>query len=187
MDYILNINGIGMRYVDYELDRSYVQEIDAFRQENHLSWETLFFDFIYQKPFQLLEKSGFQDREKVQFAYMINAGNRLQIKRKNTTIARITTDQLLQQNTLFPMYQVQIANKKAPLTEEKVCFRILQQEVGQLAKFSFSAEKFHWESLSFTLQPFNHSFYITDVYFQNEKLISQLSDTVVQSNAVLLV
>lgn len=144
------------------------------------------FDFIYQKPFQLLEKSGFQDREKVQFAYMINAGNRLQIKRKNTTIARITTDKLLQQNTLFPIYQVQLLDKQAPLLTDCVRFRILQQEVGQIAKFSFSATAFSWELLSFSIQQLTQDYFITDIYFQNEKLISQLSDTVVQSNAVFL-
>ena len=184
-DLILNINGFGFRYVDFEIDEAEFMEMQQFIADKKITWEKLVFDFQYQRKFDLLNRTKILEESETQQGIYLSASTFLEVKQvKGKRIAKTTANSLIEK-TLFPIYTIAFENEITKTTSSKQ-IRVMQEEKGLLAKFYFSTDLFAWENLTFVMLQFQKTTFLSKVQIGNDILISKSNDSVVTGNNVLI-
>jgi hypothetical protein len=102
-------------------------------------------------------------------------------------VLRLNSDELLKQNTLFPLYQVAIIDTTLPLKESKR-FVLLNYEIGQFAKYSFESESFEVDKLDFQVSNFPYStadYLLVNIKYQDIELKLLQEDTLINKMKVI--
>jgi hypothetical protein len=100
---------------------------------------------------------------------------------------KLTATELLNQNTLFPLYQVSMIESTLPMNGSKR-FVLLNYEIGQFAKYSFESDSFEVDKLDFQVSQFpfsNSDFLLVNIHYQGVELKILQEDTLVNKMQVI--
>jgi hypothetical protein len=100
---------------------------------------------------------------------------------------KIDATELLNKNTLFPLYKVSMFETNLPLNDSKR-FVLLNYEIGQFSKYSFESESFEVDKLDFHVSQFTFSnayYLLVNIQYQGVELKILQEDTLVNKMQVI--
>jgi hypothetical protein len=186
MPYFINLFGESLRYWICDLPKETNDFMSKYKEENNKSWEELFFDFDFLNTFGLNHWSELTDYP-VFRGFFINKSNRIEVKGKIRKPLKLNATELINQNTLFPLYQVSMIDSTLPLSGSKR-FILLNYEIGQFAKYSFESDSFEVDKLNFQVSQFPYSFadyLLVNIQYQGVELKILQEDTLVNKMQVI--
>jgi hypothetical protein len=160
--------------------------MSKYKEENNKSWEELFFDFDFLNTFGFNHWSELTDYPEFR-GFFINKSNRIEVKGKIRKPLKLNATELLNQNTLFPLYQVSMIDLTLPLSGSKR-FILLNYEIGQFAKYSFESDSFEVDKLNFQVSQFPYSnadCLLVNIQYQGVELKILQEDTLVNKMQVI--
>jgi len=186
MPYFINLFGESLRYWICDLPKETNDFMSKYKEENNKSWEELFFDFDFLNTFGFNHWSELTDYP-VFRGFFINKSNRIEVKGKIRKPLKLNATELLNQNTLFPLYQVSMIDSTLPLNGSKR-FILLNYEIGQFAKYSFESDSFEVDKLDFQVSQFPYSYadyLLVNIQYQGVELKILQEDTLVNKMQVI--
>lgn len=186
MPYFINLFGESLRYWICDLPTETYDFMRKYKIENNKSWEELFFDFDFLNTFGFNHWSELTAHGEFR-GLLIGKNNRIEVKEKSKKVLKLTSNELLSQNTLFPLYQVSMIESIMPLNAAKR-FILLNYEIGQFAKYSFESDTFEVDKLDFQVSQFpftNSDYLLVNINYQGVKLKLLQEDTLVNKMQVI--
>jgi hypothetical protein len=186
MPYFINLFGESLRYWICDLTQETYDFMRKYKQENNKTWEELFFDFDFLNTFGFNHWSELTEYPEFR-GFMINKNNRIEVKGKTKKVLKLTAIELLNQNTLFPLYQVSMIESTLPMNGSKR-FVLLNYEIGQFAKYSFESNSFEVDKLDFQVSQFPYSnadCLLVNIQYQDVELKLLQEDTLVNKMQVI--
>jgi hypothetical protein len=186
MTYFINLFGESLRYWICDLPLENYEFMLKYKEENNKSWEELFFDFDFLNSFGFNHWSELTEYPEFR-GLLIGKNNRIEIKGKTKKVLKLNSDELLKQNTLFPLYQVVVIDTNLPLNDSKR-FVLLNYEIGQFAKYSFESDTFEVDKLDFQVSSFPYStadYLLVNIKYQGVELKLLQEDTLVNKMQVI--
>ena len=186
MPYFINLFGESLRYWICDLPQETYDFMLKYKEENNKSWEELFFDFDFLNTFGFNHWSELTEHPEFR-GFLITKNNRIEVKGKTKKVLKLTATELLNQNTLFPLYQVSMIESTLPMNGSKR-FVLLNYEIGQFAKYSFESDSFEVDKLDFQVSQFpfsNSDFLLVNIHYQGVELKILQEDTLVNKMQVI--
>ena len=129
MSIIINLFGRSIRCWICEIPIDKYYEIYKLAQQNNISINEVFFDL------ELLNKLGYEHWSEIHSVYKIHGftidvSNRIEIKKDRRVISKFTTQEILNENTLFKLYNTAVVDHTVI---QKVRFKYItlgQEEIG---------------------------------------------------------
>ena len=181
--YIINLFGTSYRILECSISDDQFIQFDIFCQKHQIDWEDFFNDYDVLNHFNINKWTDFSNSAE-RILYPLTARNKVEIKEKNKFILKIYAEELLNQNSLFELYNSKIYQYQSEIKKEHKSFLIIQEETGLNAKFEIDTSIFDINKLAFNYyQDFvglqeNNLFEIT---YDNQLLKNLKEDTVVRS------
>lgn len=175
--FIINLFGTGIRYWICEIPIPLFEEMNKIRINHKVEWENLLFDFDFLKHFGFDHWSELSPHPD-QTGFLLDFQNRIEIKQGAKFIARFRANELMNSETLFPLYQTtqfDLECTPAPNTQQ---FILAQFEKGLVAKFNFAAKHFSIDDLTFKIQLLQNLSFLSDIELNLEVLHRSSDDTV---------
>ena len=145
-NYIINLLGSGIRYwIYFPTEDEYALMID-YKILSNKSWSELFFDFDFLKQLNRNHWSELADVEEKGF--LINPNNLIEIRKKNKILEKFNSVELVNQNTIFPLYQT---SRNLIKFDKPNKFAIIQYEKGLIGKYEIKSDKLDLNQLLFNL------------------------------------
>lgn len=186
MAYFINLFGESLRYWICDLPQETYDFMRKYKEENNKSWEELFFDFDFLNTFGFNHWSELTEHPEFR-GFLITKNNRIEVKGKTKKVLKLTATELLNQNTLFPLYQVSMIESTLPMNGSKR-FVLLNYEIGQFAKYSFESDSFEVDKLDFQVSQFpysNSDFLLVNIQYKGVELKILQEDTLVNKMQVI--
>jgi len=186
MPYFINLFGESLRYWICDLPQETYDFMRKYKEENNKSWEDLFFDFDFLNTFGFNHWSELTEYPEFRGFFIIK-NNRIEVKGKIKKALKLNATELLNQNTLFPLYQVSMIESTLPLNASKR-FILLNYEIGQFAKYSFESDSFDINKLEFQVSqfPFSNSFFLLfNIKYKDVELKILREDTLINKMQVI--
>lgn len=184
MNYIVNLFGTGIRYWICEIPNPIVEEMNKIRLNHQVEWERLLFDFDILNHFGYThwsELSSFPE----QTGFLLDPQNRIEIKQGAKFITRFRAHELMNEETLFPLYQTFTNTFHMNKSFEKKLFVLILFEKGQIGKFQFNADQFTINDLYFGLVKMEDLYFIKDLHFKQQRLQNSSNDSLSVSSRVI--
>lgn len=175
-----------LRYWICDLPQETYNFMRNYKEENNKSWEELFFDFDFLNTFGFNHWSELTEHPEFR-GFLITKNNRIEVKGKTKKVLKLNAIELLNQNTLFPLYQVSMIESTLPLNASKR-FILLNYEIGQFAKYSFDSDSFEVDKLDFQVSQFpysNSDCLLVNINYQGLELKLLQEDTLVNKMQVI--
>jgi hypothetical protein len=186
MPYFINLFGESLRYWICDLPQETYDFMRKYKEENSKLWEELFFDFDFLNTFGFNHWSELTEHPEFR-GFMITKNNRIEVKGKTKKVLKLNANELLNQNTLFPLYQVSMLESIVPLNGSKR-FILLNYEIGQFAKYSFESDSFEVDKLDFQVSRFPYlatDYLLVNIQYQGLELKILQEDTLVNKMQVI--
>jgi hypothetical protein len=186
MPYFINLFGESLRYWICDLPQETYDFMRKYKEENSKLWEELFFDFDFLNTFGFNHWSELTEHPEFR-GFMITKNNRIEVKGKTKKVLKLNANELLNQNTLFPLYQVSMLESIVPLNGSKR-FILLNYEIGQFAKYSFESDSFEVDKLDFQVSRFPYlatDFLLVNIQYQGVELKILQEDTLINKMQVI--
>jgi len=186
MRYFINLFGESLRYWTCDISQETYNFMRKIKDENQCTWEYLFFDFDFLNSFGFNHWSELSEHPQNQ-GFLIGETNRIEVKENTKKILKITTQDLVNQKTLFPIYQVSFSNQSLPQLSFKR-FVLIQFETGQFAKYSFFSDSFDINKLDFQVQQLDFGTFnqlLMAINYNNKRLELIQEDTVIIKMSVI--
>lgn len=172
MKYTLRIFGEGYRILPCSMTIEQRDKLRVIRKKLGISWHELIFNLDALKQIGIGHWSEFSFVPALLTA-KLSQRNWIEINRPGQKRVKIPLNLLLEQNTLFPLYQVELGELPLPETVEENMFCIIQEETGQLFHYQLEIPDFDINKLKFILGEYiEESLYIRitydDVILENE-------------------
>ncbi len=184
--YIVNLFGECLRYWICDLKVETYKYIFNHKIEFDKSWEELFFDLDFLNTIGFNHWSELSNYDEFR-GFLISKNNRIEVKGKIRKTLKLNAIELLNQNTLFPLYQVSMIDSNFPLNGYKR-FILLNYEIGQFAKYSFESDSFNVDKLEFkliTCPMINLDFILAGIDYEGVNLINIDEETLVKKMLVI--
>jgi hypothetical protein len=169
MDYIINLFGTGIRYWICEIPLPVFEKMNTIRLNHKVEWEELLFDFDFLQHFGYKHWSELSDQPE-QTGFLLDPQNRIEIKQGAKFIARFRAHELLDEETLFPLYQTTIADFLIRQKQGYTSFVLIQFEKGLIGKFRIKTEIFNIEHLCFMLCSISEQHIVSELRYTKEAL-----------------
>lgn len=178
--YVINLIGSGIRYWIYSpTDEEYTLMID-YKKLSNKSWSELFFDFDFLKQLNRNHWSELADMEKKGF--LINPNNLIEIRKKNKILEKFNSVELVNQNTIFPLYQT---SRESISYDKPYQFAIIQYEKGLIEKYEIKSDKLDLNQLTFNLIQNEMGellpLHMNDINYLESKLECKMDDSLITS------
>jgi hypothetical protein len=181
--FIINLFGTGIRYWICEIPIPLYEEMNKIRINKKVEWENLLFDFDFLKHFGFDHWSELSPHPE-QTGFFLDPKNRIEIKQGAKFIARFRANELMNSETLFPLYQTSQFNLEYTPTPNTQHFILVQFEKGLVAKFKFEAKQFSIDELTFKIQILKNLAFLGDIELNHEGLQRSSDDTVTTGSLV---
>ena len=185
MSYIINLFGTGIRYWICEIPIPQFEEMEKIKQQHKVEWERLLFDFDFLKRFGYEHWSEMSPYKELNGFYLLPE-NRIEIKLKAKLITRFFAHELLNQETLFPIYQT---FKKENQYQELITLKrvlVMQFEKGLIGKYAIMTDQFDISTMKFGLSQLPFEEVLSGFMYQETELNSLKDDTMVIGTKVML-
>ena len=157
----------------------------AIKKKHNVEWEELLFDFDFLKHFGYDHWSELSLQPE-QTGFLIDSQNRIEIKMKAKLISRFFSFELLNLETLFPIYDTfNYVMEYQPLTSFKRII-VIQIEKGLVGKYYIETNQFQMNEMKYELVLMQHLKFLRTIVYKHELLTQINDDTVVIGNKVIL-
>ena len=183
MSFIINLFGDSIRYWKCSISDEQFIEFEKIKIKNHLTWETLLVNFEFLNHFGFSHWSELS-KEKVQTVFILNPVNKIEIKEKNKFILKISSDKILNNNSLFELYNTSITPLKNILQTKGKSFIISQKETGLYGKFELEISNFDINKLKFNVFSEDSVFKIetlNSLFYNDQILTIKKEDTMIRN------
>ena len=172
MEYSFKIFGSGYLLKIANFNEDQMSLISELIQTKKLSLYEIIFDFEH------LEKLGFSSWDdipikEIKTIVKINSGNKIEITAKAKRLLEKKTNCILDPNLLFPLFKLGESNFFKTNSPKRIVFG--EEISGQIIHCRFSSQNFNAFDLKFDIIQENNlsnDFLFTDVYYNNQKLVS---------------
>lgn len=177
-NFIINLFGTGIRYWTCEIPKCKFEEMEKIKDQHNVEWEHLLFDFDF------LNRFGYNHWDEMskypeQVGFLLNKENRIEVKLKSKLITRFFAQELMNQETLFPLYQTSFTDLNFVTDPTKTSFLLLQFEKGLIGKFKFEAEHFSIDQVHYVLSRIGNNTFLSQIQLGEQFLESSQEDCVV--------
>ncbi|MFN5911195.1 MAG: hypothetical protein ACK45H_07680 [Bacteroidota bacterium] len=183
--YIINLFGEGIRYWICDLEDPLWEPLTHYKMTHQINWNDLLVDLSLLKKFGILHWSELAV-EQERSGLLINATNRIEIKKGSRTLERLYADELMHSKTLFPKFRTALREFKTDIQRNPI---IVQFETGLVAKFRIDEDGLLIDNLNFCLErpfPGQPETVFTTLEYKGSKLRKEREDTVVRGFQVLI-
>ena len=177
---------MGIRYWICEIPTTLFEEMNKIRCKHQVEWESLLFDLGFLDYFGFSHWSELSGRPE-QIGFLLESTNRLEIKQGAKFLSRFKASELRDDVTLFPLFQINF--EKLELIESD-CFKTLvlvQYEKGLISKFSYQADHFSIDHLTFGIRCIQDQVFLGDIIHTNASLNHVSDDTLVLRTKVIAI
>ncbi len=184
----INFFGVGCRIIKGCVSEELWEKITecAERMKTSVDYAILDNDFFSQ--LDLKNFKSFDDMENVlNVSGLLNhSKSAIEIRINKKKRAKISSNEIVNQNSLFPLYDVK-ASELIHKTEGKKNITIVEEETGRIGTFEFECRKFEIEKLKFIVtrtkvKPERTYSIIIELSYDGKALQSVQSDTMVTAN-----
>lgn len=183
--FIINLFGTGVRYSICEIPIPLYEEMSKIKLNHKVEWEDLLFDFDFLKHFGFDHWSELSQQPE-QTGFLIDQQNRIEIKQGAKFIARFRANELMNSETLFPLYKTTQFNLKLTSGPNTRDFVLAQFENGLISKFRFDANQFSIDELTFKIHHLKNLSFLSAIEFNQEVLQRSSDDTLTTGSLVYL-
>ena len=127
--YIINIYGTSLRVLECSIPNDLYIKFDDFRMKHNLSWEDFFYDFDVLNHFKTNHWSHFSDSSEY-ILFPLSNKNNFEVKERNKFILKLNTVEILNQTSLFKLYNSHSHEYHFPEKEGCKNFLLIQEELG---------------------------------------------------------
>lgn len=185
MTYVLNFFGTGIRYWICELPILQFEEMEKIKQQHKVEWENLLFDFDFLKHFGYKHWSELS-RYPEQIGFLLLPENRIEIKEKAKFLIRFKAYDLLNSETLFPLFYCESSHFVPPvIIKNTQLLLLIHLEKGLIGKYKIETNGLDINQLKYQLQSFDKYHFLSSLKYINQTLILAQSDTVVCDSKVI--
>ena len=184
--FIINLFGMGIRYWICEIPIPLYEEMNKIRLNHKVEWENLLFDFDFLNHYGFshwCELSAHPEHS----GFLLDLQNRIEIKQGAKFIARFRANALLNEDTLFPLYQTVEIDFPFSTKPGFQTLILIQFEKGLIAKFKFESNVFSMDNLSFRIYALKHMNFLSAIDLNQSPLESDSNDTVATGCLVIKV
>lgn len=178
LNFVINFIGNGIRYWIYSPTKKEYELIMEIKRLSNKSWSELFFDFDFLKLLDRNHWSELADWERKGF--LLLPDNLIEIRRKNRILEKFYSIELIQQNSIFPLYQT---NDNFIKMNSNNQFVLIQYEKGLIEKYEINTINLNMNKLVFNLvkTPFDEliPFHLSNINYLEKKLKSKMDDNLV--------
>jgi hypothetical protein len=150
-NYTVNLIGEGVQYWVAELEETAFEKITKIMVSEKLSLPEVIFDL------DILNQLGFETWTSIPFqsetiALETSSESKVEIKKRNKRLLNIKSSELLDNNTLFPLYNtVEEFNFKKKIKNTSRTILFGHQVTGTLCSFTISTDKLFIDDLKFVM------------------------------------
>jgi hypothetical protein len=183
MSFIINLFGDCVRYWECTISEEQFIEFEKIKNKSQLTWETILINFEFLNHFGYSHWSEFS-KQKEKRLFALTPLNKIEIKEKNKFILKIGSDKILNNNSLFELYNTIISPLKNTLQTNGKSFLITQKETGLYGKYEVNSTIFDINKLEFKVFSKDSVFNIetlTSVSYDNKSLTIKKEDTMVRN------
>lgn len=184
--YIVNLFGDCLRYWICDLKDETYKYIFNHKIEFDKSWEEMFFDLDFLNTIGFNHWSELSNYDEFR-GFLISKNNRIEVKGKTKKVLKLNSIDLLNQKTLFPLFQVSKIQMYLPVNELKR-FILIHFEIGQFAKYKIECDSFNVDKLEFkliTCPMINLDFILAGIDYEGVNLINIDEETLVKKMLVI--
>ena len=186
MAHIINLFGTGIQVYELSIPNDLFKKFDTYRLEQQIDWNTFFFELTYLEAFRFDHWNNLEISQQYSL-FELNEKNSIEVKRRNKTLVKIKSSELMSENTLFPLFDCfEVKQETTQDTQTHKKIRIHQYETGLFAKYAFEHEDFTIEELTFGIQIIENTEYLHSIMHQSTSLKLVKRDTMIRGGAVLL-
>ena len=172
-----------MRVLECSIPNNLYVTFDEFRMKHNLSWEDFFYDFDVLNHFKINHWSHFSDSSEY-LLFPLSNKNKIEFKERNKFILKLNTEDILNQTSLFELYNSNSNEYNFPEKEGCKNFLLIQEETGLNAKFEMETINFDINELQFhyysNFSGLNEST-LFEITYENIVLNKMKEDTLVRS------
>lgn len=147
------------------------------------SWENVLFDPDFLNQFGLHHWSNLGVELELTGIRLDNK-SRLEVRKDRKRYPSISGSVLMESSTLFPVYRTVKADLGQLL--EQYSLSIIEFETGMMHSWILEQEELDLNELTFQLAQADADFYLTGIHFNERRLHSKPSDTVVRGQQVII-
>ncbi|MCE2711402.1 MAG: hypothetical protein LW688_02560 [Cryomorphaceae bacterium] len=179
--------GQGLRCWTCDLEEHTYHSLEKIRSSLDCTYESLLFnlDFLKKLGFSSWDQLATKEVERY---FFIDRTNRIELKRDKKSIAKFKSNELLPENTLFPLYQSKFRELSTDAPESnKKRIVLYQLETGMFFKFKLETPDFKIEELCFELKegtPFHPEICLAGITYSEGPLEICQEDTLTRSSRV---
>jgi len=155
------------------------------KTKKKVEWEQLLFDFDFLKHFGYAHWSELSDQPE-RTAFLLDAQNRIEIKHGSKFVTRFRANELMNQETLFPLYQTAISKLINAPKDGPPTLLIFQIEKGMMGKYRFESTDFSIDNLRFDLMWFGEELVLKEIAFNSAPLQPIQGDSLVIGTGVII-
>lgn len=183
--FIINLFGTGIRYWICEIPMPQFEKMETIKEQHIVEWERLLFDFDFLKCLGYKHWSE-MSKYPEQIGFLLNKENRIEIKLKAKLITRFFAHELLNQETLFQLYQTYEKEYQFQGLSSAKRLLIIQFEKGLIGKYALETNNFDISNMKFGLTQLPSQVVISGIMYQGSELKCLKDDTLVTGTKVIL-
>jgi hypothetical protein len=183
MSFIINLFGDCVRYWDCTISEEQFVEFEKIKNKSQLTWETILINFEFLNHFGYSHWSEFSNKKEKRL-FALTPLNKIEIKEKNKFILKISSDKILNNNSLFELYNTTINPLKITSQTNDKSFIISQKEIGLFGKYELVNDDFDINKLAFKVYSKDSIYNIetlNSVLYDNKSLMLKKEDTMVRN------
>lgn len=185
MTYILNLFGTGIRFWICEIPTPLFEEMNKIRCQHKVEWEDILFDLGFLEHVGFSHWSELSSRPE-QIGFLLESTNRVEIKQGAKFLARFKASELREDVTLFPLFQTNFEKLELSESNEFKTVVLVQYEKGLITKFSYHADYFSIDHLTFGIRCIQDQVFLGDIIHTSASLNHVSDDTLVLGTKVIL-
>lgn len=173
--------GDGFRVHFCNPDKELLKQMNLSRKKR--SWENVLFDPDFMDAFGFRHWSDLGVELELT-GIRLDSKSRLEVRKNKKRFPTIAGLTLMETSTLFPVYRTVKADLAKLL--EQYTLSIVEFETGMLHSWILEQENFDLTELTFQLAQADKDFYLTGIHYDETRLLSKSSDTVVRGQQVII-
>ncbi len=186
MSFIINLIGNATRLWIVEIPNEVYDKHTSFRDKHELTLSDFYLDL------DILKNLGFNHWSKISnstefLLFDLDPKNKIEIKNGRKFITKITANEIISYNSLFPFYHFETAPLNFEPKEGFVNLLIKQTETGTIAKYEFESDDLNVQEIEFNaiIDPiFSLAPFLNKIKYKGKELKIKQVDSMVRGICV---
>jgi hypothetical protein len=188
----INLFGVGCIVTKASVEDEVWKKITDCSGKLKVPIELLFFDSDFYEMLNMPKYKSWRDFNNLfEVSGLINNSKSIiEIKNSKKKIAKIKFSELINENLLFPLYNLEIGEIEKHESNKKN-LTIFETEIGTVASYQFVCKKFDIDKLKFAIcnlyiNESSEFVILSDIFYNEVNLVSKTNDTLVTKQNVII-